>query len=37
MFEIIEKQIDVDLPLGHHLHCMLCQIPNHLGLSDLDD
>jgi len=34
MFEIIEKQINVDLPLGHHLHCMLCQIPNHLGLSD---
>ena len=34
MFEIIEKQINVDLPLGHHLHCMICQIPNHLGLAD---
>jgi hypothetical protein len=34
MFEIIEKQINVDLPLGHHLHCMICQIPNHLGMTD---
>lgn len=30
MFEIVEKQLNVDLPLGHHLHCMVCQIPNHL-------
>lgn len=34
MFEIVEKQINVDLPLGHHLHCMVCQIPNHLGVGD---
>jgi hypothetical protein len=34
MFEIIEKNINVDLPLGHHLHCMMSQIPNHLGFSD---
>jgi len=34
MFEIVEKQINVDLPLGHHLHCMIAQIPNHLGLTD---
>ncbi len=34
MFEIIEKQINVDLPLGDPLHYMLCQIPNHLGLTD---
>ena len=33
MFEIVEKQINVDLPLGHHLHCMICQIPVHLGLN----
>ena len=34
MFEIVEKEINVDLPLGHHLHCMMSQIPNHLGFSD---
>jgi hypothetical protein len=34
MFEIVEKDINVDLPLGHHLHCMISQIPNHLGMSD---
>jgi len=34
MFEIVEKKINVELPLGHHLHCMICQIPNHLGLAD---
>lgn len=34
MFEIVEKQINVDLPLGHHLHYMICQIPNHLGMAN---
>lgn len=34
MFEIVEKKILVDLPLGHHLHCMVCQIPSYLGLTD---
>ena len=34
MFMIVEKQINLDLPLGHNLHCMICQIPNHLGMSD---
>lgn len=34
MFEIVEKQINVDLPLGYHLHCMICQVPNHLGMAD---
>lgn len=34
MFEIVEKKINVDLPLGHHLHCMISQIPNHLGFSE---
>ena len=34
MFEIVEKEINVDLPLDHHLHCMVCQVPNHLGMTD---
>ena len=34
MFEIVEKEIHVDLPLDHHLHCMISQIPNHLGMTD---
>ena len=34
MFEIIEKHINVDLPLGDPLHYMVCQLPNHLGLAD---
>ena len=31
MFEIIEKKIRLEFPQGHHLHCMVCQIPNRLG------
>ncbi len=34
MFDIVDKQVHIDLPLGHHLHCMICQIPNRLGVSD---
>ena len=34
MFDIVEKQVHIDLPLGHQLHCMICQIPNRLGVSD---
>jgi len=34
MFQIVDKQINVEFPLGHHLHCLLAQIPNHLGLSN---
>ena len=30
MFEIVEKKIRLEFPLGHHLHCMICQIPNQL-------
>ncbi|SHJ73963.1 hypothetical protein SAMN02745165_03064 [Malonomonas rubra DSM 5091] len=36
MFEIIEKQINVDLPLDHHLHAMICQIPNYLDGSNVE-
>lgn len=31
MFRIVEKSLDLEFPRGHHLHLMLCQIPNHLG------
>jgi hypothetical protein len=30
MPEIITKKVNLDFPLGHHLHCMIAQIPNHL-------
>ena len=30
MPEIITQKVNLDFPLGHHLHCMIAQIPNHL-------
>lgn len=30
MPEIIDKRVNLEFPLGHHLHCMIAQIPNHL-------
>ncbi|HEX9080523.1 MAG TPA: hypothetical protein VF795_13090 [Desulfuromonadaceae bacterium] len=30
MPEIIDKKVNLDFPLGHHLHCMIAQIPNRL-------
>jgi hypothetical protein len=30
MLEIIDKKVNLDFPLGHHLHCLIAQIPNHL-------
>lgn len=30
MPEIIAKKVNLDFPLGHHLHCMVAQIPNRL-------
>ncbi len=30
MPEIIDAQVNLEFPLGHHLHCMVAQIPNHL-------
>ncbi len=33
MFRIVEKQVRLDFPLGHHLHGLICQIPNRLGVS----
>jgi hypothetical protein len=30
MLEIIDKKVNLEFPLGHHLHCLIAQIPNHL-------
>ncbi|MHB8708933.1 MAG: hypothetical protein ACYC9I_08685 [Desulfuromonadales bacterium] len=31
MFHIVDKPLTLDYPPGHHLHCLICQIPNHIG------
>ena len=31
MFRIVEKPVNVQFPQGHHLHALVCQIPNHVG------
>jgi hypothetical protein len=33
MFQIVDKQVFLDYPLGHHLHCMISQIGNDLHLN----
>lgn len=33
MFQIVEKNLNVEFTFGHHQHCLLCQIPNQLGLQ----
>lgn len=30
MIQIIDKKVNLEFPLGHHLHCMIAQIPNRL-------
>jgi len=30
MIRIIDKKVNLDFPLGHHLHCLIAQIPNRL-------
>jgi hypothetical protein len=34
MVRIIDKKVNLDFPLGHHLHCLIAQIPNHLRRSE---
>lgn len=34
MFRIVEKNLHLEFPRGHHHHCMICQIPNRLGLEN---
>lgn len=31
MFRIVDQNLRLDYPPGHHLHCLVCQIPNRLG------
>jgi len=31
---IIDKKVNLDFPLGHHLHCLIAQIPNNLQRCD---
>ncbi len=33
MVRIINKKVNLEFPLGHHLHCLIAQIPNHLRRS----
>ncbi len=30
MVQIIDKKVNLEFPLGHHLHCLIAQVPNHL-------
>lgn len=35
MLKIIEKKVNLEFTLGHHLHCMVAQVPNHLKRADV--
>ena len=37
MFRIVEKPVFLDFPPGHHLHCLLCQIPNQIRFAGETD
>jgi hypothetical protein len=30
MIQIVDKKVNLEFPLGHHLHCLIAQIPNRL-------
>ncbi|MDW7644277.1 MAG: hypothetical protein SCI25_04495 [Desulfuromonadales bacterium] len=34
MFRIVEKNLSVEFPWGHHLHCMVCQLPTWLSRKE---
>jgi hypothetical protein len=34
MIQIIDKKVNLEFPLGHHLHCLIAQLPNHLHRSE---
>lgn len=34
MIRIIDTKVHLDYPLGHHLHCLIAQIPNKLRKTD---
>jgi hypothetical protein len=33
MFRIVDQRLQLDYTPGHHLHCLVCQIPNRLGVE----
>ena len=35
MVQIIDKKVNLEFPQGHHLHCMIAQLPNHLRPSEI--
>src|SRR5690554_1644683 len=37
MFKIVEKKVTLEFPRGHHLHCLLCQIPNQIRMENEAD
>lgn len=37
MFNIVEKKVLLEFPRGHHLHCLLSQIPNEIRTEDESD
>ena len=34
MIRIVEKNLSIEFPRGHHQHCLIGQIPNHLAMED---
>jgi len=34
MLQIIDKKVNLDFPLGHHLHCLIAQLPNRLRKAE---
>jgi hypothetical protein len=34
MIRIVEKDLSIEFPRGHHQHCLIGQIPNHLAMED---
>jgi len=34
MVQIIDKKVHLEYPLGHHLHCMIAQVPNRLRRAE---
>lgn len=34
MVHILEQRLNLEFPLGHHLHCLIAQLPNRLSRGD---
>ncbi|MDY0213017.1 MAG: hypothetical protein RBR06_08440 [Desulfuromonadaceae bacterium] len=37
MLKIVEKKVMLEFPRDHHLHCLLCQIPNQIRIKNEAD